>query len=315
MSVAASVGFAVLGPESIEVTALSPDVEISEDQDAWIVCTSGSTGEAKLVAIPQRMLREAWDRNMARNALWGDIGASVLIFPPLNTAAIRMGTFQALSSGACAILVDTARTAPDRLLALADECDVRRFHLGPWLLRSLIDAAAARQRGMPTVTVIVSTGAQLMTDDVARAWEWFPNARIRSHYGSTEVAGIANVDLAPGTDLTDPNAMAAVLDHDAAASHRCRRPRLRAGRSGRNLGVVDPRDGVYRDAPDLESATSVRADGALWVRTGDLGRVLADGRLLIDGRDDARVKVNGLAVDLNAVTAAVPRFLGWQTPR
>lgn len=312
---AAGVGFDVLGPEALGPDALdlhapAPDVELSENQDAWIVCTSGSTGEAKLVAIPQRMLREAWDRNVGRNALWGDIGAAVLVLPPLNTAAIRMGTFQALSAGACAVLVDTARTAPDRLLALAEEYDVRRFHLGPWLLRSLIDAAAARQRGMDTVTVIVSTGAPLMTDDVARAWEWFPNARIRSHYGSTEVAGIANVDLAPGTDLTDPNAMAAVLDHDA---------RIRVVADGRECAPGEQGEiwvssihahGVYRDAPDLEAATSVRADDALWVRTGDLGRLLADGRLLVDGRDDARVKVNGLAVDLNAVTAAVRALPG-----
>ena len=274
------------------------------------MCTSGSTGVAKLVAIPQRMLREAWDRNAARNAMWGDIGGAVLVIPPLNTAAIRMGMLQAFSAGTCAILVDIARTSPDRVLALADEWDVRRFHLGPWLLRSLIDAATARQRGLATLRVIVSTGAPLTVDDVAGAWEWFPNARIRSHYGSTEVAGIANIDLAPGADLTDPDAMAAVIDLDA---------RIRIMNDGRECAPGEQGDiwvasihahGVYRDAPDLESTTSARVEGALWVRTGDLGRLLADGRLMIDGRDDARVKVNGLAVDLNAVTTAVRSLPG-----
>lgn len=307
---AAAVGFTVLGPDAVDANAVAPDLEVDEHADAWILCTSGSTGVAKLVGLPQRMLGEAWTRNAARNEMWGDLGGAILVLPPLNSAAIRMGTLQALSGGACAILVDTARTTADRLLALADEHDIRRFHLGPWLLRSLIDAAAARQRGLPRMSVIVSTGAPLTVDDVSRTWQWFPNARVRSHYGSTEVAGIANIDLAPGADLADPNAMAAVVDADARVRIVNDGAECAPGEQGEIWAWSAHAHGDYRDAPDLADRLRAMMDGTAWVRTGDLGRLLDDGRLMIDGRDDARVKVNGLAVDLNAVTAAVRTLRG-----
>ena len=60
--------------------------------------------------------------------------------------------------------------------------------------------------------------------------------------------------------------------------------------------------GRYLDAPDLQEQTMVvDADGERWFRIGDLGQLLPDGRLLVGGRNDTRVKVNGLAVDLTAV--------------
>src|SRR4029077_9827700 len=62
--------------------------------------------------------------------------------------------------------------------------------------------------------------------------------------------------------------------------------------------------GRYLDAPDLEQQSSMVApDGKRWFRIGDLGRLLPNGRLLVDGRDDTRVKVNGLAVDLTTGAA------------
>ena len=42
-----------------------------------------------------------------------------------------------------------------------------------------------------------------------------------------------------------------------------------------------------------------------WIRTGDLARVLPDGSLDLVGRANARVKVDGVPVDLNEVEAAV----------
>lgn len=308
-------GLAVLGPADVDRRGAGnhgPPVDtgaIEPESDGWIVCTSGSTGTPKLVAVSQTMLADAWDRNAARNEFWGDLGSSVLVLPPLSSAAIRMAMLQAWAGGACAVLVDSARTAPDRLLAMVDEYDVHRLHLGPWLLRALVEAAAARGRVCDAVSVIVSTGAPLTVDDVAATWRWFPRARIRSHYGSTEVAGVASVDLEPGDDLRGMEALAyrpeddvtlrVVADPEGGID-------AEPGGQGEIWVHARRRQAQYRDAPELTARTTVAdPEGRVWTRTGDLGRLLPDGRLLIDGRDDARVKVNGIAVDLNAVTAAV----------
>jgi acyl-CoA synthetase (AMP-forming)/AMP-acid ligase II/thioesterase domain-containing protein len=288
-------------------------VPTDPDADAWIICTSGSTGVPKLVAVSHAVNANSWIRNSARNEVWGDLGSAVLVLPPLSAAAARMVLSQAWAGGACAVLVDTPRTPPDRLLGLIDEHDVHRLHLGPWLLRSLVTAASIRGRGSSAVSVIVSTGAALGTDDVAAAWRWFPNARIVSHYGSTEVAAVASVELVPGADLCDPDVMAmtpvageVLVVADAVTG--CPAP---TGEQG-EIWVRSPTPVArYRDAPDLDEHLRGRAaDGTTWIRTGDLGRLLPDGRLHVDGRDDARVKINGVAVDLNALTTAVRALEG-----
>jgi acyl-CoA synthetase (AMP-forming)/AMP-acid ligase II/thioesterase domain-containing protein len=304
-------GLVPLGADDIDFAAAAPDDRIDLDCDAWILCTSGSTGVPKLVAGPQRMMAEAWVRNVERNEYYGDLGAAVLVLPPLWSAAIRMAMMQAFCGGACAVLVDTAVTPAPRLLDLIETHDVHRLHLGPWLLRTLLDAAEARAHPVPAISLIVSTGAPLTVDDVERTWKWFPNARIRSHYGSTEVAGIANIDLLPGADLADPwlmafhidaNARVRVLDDDGVE--------VPAGEQGDLWVWSSHTRGSYRDAPELDrQSLMVDADGAAWFRTGDLGRIVPDGRVLVEGRNDTRVKVNGLAVDLLTVTAAV-RALG-----
>ena len=304
-------GLVPLGADDVDTDASVPDDPIDLGADSWIICTSGSTGVPKLVGIPQRMMAEAWVRNIERNRYYGDLGASVLVLPPLWSAAIRMATIQALCGGACAVLVDTASTPPTRVLSLIEEHDVRRVHLGPWLLRTLLDAAEARQQTVPRLSLVVSTGAPLTIDDVARTWQWFPNARIRSHYGSTEVAGVGNVDLVPGAALDDPFVMALTVDDDTRVRVLAGGVDVDAGEQGEVWVWSSHAGGRYLDAPDLEQqSTLVDADGNRWFHTGDLGRILPDGRLLVDGRNDMRVKVNGLAVDLTAVATAVARARG-----
>lgn len=306
----ASVGLTVLGPD--HVTSADDDRhgdrDGGDDVDAWVVCTSGSTGVPKLVAISDTSLVQAWDRNVARAERWGDVGPALLVVAPLSSVAIRMSIMLARITGACAVLVDTARTPPDRLLDLIDEHGVRRLDLNPWLLRSIVRAAAARGRGNETIASIGTSGGPLTAADCRAVWRWFPNASLRNHYGATEFSGVAGLELAPGTELSHPDAMALVVDPDVAVriARDDRGTPAPPGEQGEIWIWTERVEGRYVDGPErgVQSA-DVDDLGRRWLRTGDLGRLTADGRVHVDGRDDARVKVNGIAVDLNAVTAAV----------
>ena len=305
----ADLGLDVLGPDDLSGGAdVAMAVPIDPSADAWILCTSGSTGVPKLVGIPQAMLAEAWTRNRARLAEWGASGSPTLIVAPLSAAAIRMPLMLAWTSGMCAVLVDTPRTPPERLLEMIDEYGVHRLNVDPWLLRALVAAARTRGRGSSSIVMIATTGGPIGADAVAAAWRWFPEAIVRSHYGATEFSGIANLEVRPGTDLGSPEAFAMTVDSDVEvliATDVAGTP-APPGEQGEIWVRSNRALGRYHDAPDLVGRMHARGpDGAEWVRTGDLGRVLADGRLFVDGRDDARVKLNGIAVDLNAVTAAV----------
>src|SRR5262249_14160257 len=154
------------------------------------------------------------------------------------------------------------RTPPDRILSLLEEHDVCRLFLGPWLLRSLIDAAATRGRGVGSITMIVSNGAPLTIDDVERAWEWFPKARVQSMYGVSEAGEIAAVDLFPGDDVSVPHPLALTIRADMRVKVVSDGRACRPGDQGEIWASTAADGSRYLDAPDLTASSfAVDDDG------------------------------------------------------
>jgi len=89
---------------------------------------------------------------------------------------------------------------------------------------------------------------------------------------------------------------------------------LGAAESGREV-VITTRHATlgYINAPEAETRRFVRnGDGTVSYRTGDLGEVSAAGDLVIVGRADDEVKVNGVRVHPNEVTQALQGYSGAQ---
>ncbi|WP_288252900.1 AMP-binding protein [uncultured Hydrogenophaga sp.] len=89
---------------------------------------------------------------------------------------------------------------------------------------------------------------------------------------------------------------------------------LGAAESGREV-VITTRHATlgYINAPEAETKRFVRhSDGTVSYRTGDLGEVSAAGDLVIVGRADDEVKVNGVRVHPNEVTQALQGYSGAQ---
>lgn len=63
----------------------------------------------------------------------------------------------------------------------------------------------------------------------------------------------------------------------------------------------------YLHRPELTRERFVTIDGERFYRTGDVGRLLPDGRLECHGRLDDQVKVRGVRVELGEVEAAIAR--------
>ena len=274
----------------------------------WLIATSGSTGVPKIVSATEDQTVRAWRRQTAfgraERITPGDVQ---LVLPPLAFLAARGPLFMSLSNGAAARVVDAARNPPSRLVELLEAERVRTLSSSPWHLRTLVEAGAAAGRQLGAIEKISLSGGPMTTDDVEATWRVFPNARVRIVFGSSELPHIAEMVFAPGDRLevgasvrydVFEEVVVRVLD-DAGGP-------AAPGEIGR-LVVHGPEmtSGYIADHALTAETLSIDGDGVAWFHQGDLGRFHADGRLEIHGRDDARVKVNGLAVDLIVVTRAV----------
>ena len=255
---------------------------------AAILYTSGSTGEPKGVVLSHRAL-------LARL----DALASALPFAPDDVACLRtpptfVDAFAELLGPLLAGIKSIVLPHPlgiDQLAAAITREGVTRLLLVPTLLSVLLDAHPK----LASLRVVVSSGERLDVALARRFHQAAPQARLVNVYGSTEVAGDATL---------------AIVD---ASEREC--PSISIGRPlpGVTVDVVGGElviggdvvaDG-YWNQPALTQERFVMRDRGLAFRTGDLGRVLDDGRFEVIGRIDQQAKIAGVRVDLVEVERAL----------
>jgi len=207
--------------------------------------------------------------------------------------------------GGCAVLVgpeDVAR--PDHLLDLVSRHEVGVVQGVPMLAALLLDAAATSGRTLPSVRHTILTGDAAPASVLTRLPGPLANSRIYNLYGCTETNDSFIHEVDPRRDLDGaplplggplPGVSALilrdgrVLDGAGIGELWVRTPFQAAG----YLAPRSPGDGFAR-LPQTHPAYG-------HFRSGDLVRRDEGGRMFLEGRTDARVKVRGQRVNLQAV--------------
>ncbi|MGQ9367584.1 amino acid adenylation domain-containing protein [Azospirillum sp. ST 5-10] len=276
-------------------------------QPAYIVFTSGSTGEPKGVSVPHRALA-AYVRGLERRLRLDDTAAMAMA----STVAADLGhtvLFGALCAGRTLHLLD-GEEARDPLLfreAMA-RGRIGVLKIAPSHLESLL-AEGGESAALPWHALILGgepcSGALLGRLRAAR-----PDCRLINHYGPTETTvGVLTeeVEGVPAPPATIPlgrplpQATAWVLDGDLNP--------LPAGVAGElHIGGPAVADG-YVGRPGATAERFVPdpfgAPGARLYRSGDRVRRRPDGRLEFLGRTDQQVKIRGFRVEPGEVEAAL----------
>ncbi|MGD1170898.1 amino acid adenylation domain-containing protein [Mycobacterium seoulense] len=287
-----------------------PSARIDPTDLAYVLFTSGSTGEPKGVEVTHDAAMNTVefiarhfeigpaDRCLALSTLEGDISV--------------MDIFVTLRTGGSIVVVDEAqRRDPDAWARLIETHQVTVLHFMPGWLEMLIEVG----RGRLSSVRVIPTGGDWVRPEVARRLKAeAPNLRFAGLGGATEtpvhntIFEIADPDALPadwtalpyGVPLTN-NACRVVND----AGEDC--PDWVAGElwvSGRGIARG------YRGRPDLTAERFVEHAGKTWYRTGDLARYWPDGTLEFVGRADHRVKISGYRVELGEVEAALRQLPG-----
>lgn len=289
-------------PASPAPPALVPAARIHGDDLAYVLYTSGSTGQPKGVEVEHRQLANYVGWATTRYDVHG--GTRFALFTSLAFDLTGTSIFLPLLAGGSIALVP----GPVDHLTLRHvlrECGATALKLTPAHL-DLIGRLGLAAEGVDTVVV---GGEQLTGPVAAGAQRLFgPGCRIFNEYGPTEATiGCVVHRFDPGRDAESPavpiglpveNTGVRLLDAD--------RGYVTPGETGEMYLVGDQLARGYRGSPDLDRERFVvLADGARAYRTGDLARLLPSGVLEYAGRADDQIKILGHRVEPAEIAQAL----------
>lgn len=267
---------------------------VSAASPAYVVFTSGSSGEPKGVEISRGAL--AHFATVAR-ASYG-IGASdrVLQFAPLGFDACVEEIFVSLLAGATLVLRDDA--ALQSIEAFLASCRASRItvlDLPTAYWHELARAAGERGLAAPETLKLVIIGGEAASAAHARSWKRVcPHARLLNTYGPSEATVVATFAEITGQETELPIGRAllgvtAVVVPDGDAEDGLVRGELHL--AGPTLA------NGYRGRPDLTRERFVTLPGiGRAYRTGDRVEQRPTGELLFRGRVDDDVKISGCRI-------------------
>jgi len=285
------------------------DVAIHVETPAYLIYTSGSTGTPKGVVISHRALHSYVTGLASRLAL-----------PPapsmamVSTVAADLGhtvLFGALCAGGAIHLISEARAAdPDGFADYLERHRVAVLKIVPSHLWGLMQTAAPL-RALPTHTLVI--GGEAAPRELIDRLRAAP-CRVINHYGPTETTvGVLTHAVTPADDVPLP------LGRPLPRSHvHVLGPDLRPMPSGAIGEIFVGGAGLaagYLHRPDLTADRFIPdptpdGQGARLYRTGDRGRVRADGAIEFLGRADDQIKLRGHRIELGEITAALCRHPG-----
>jgi long-chain acyl-CoA synthetase len=279
-----------------------PDSRTGGDALAAILYTGGTTGRAKGVMLSHANF---WSAAVARGAELPNSPDSVtlLVAPLFHVAGLGRLIGQLVVGGAWATL---PQFRPARVLQAIEREGVSDIIAVPSMLQLLMDAPEFDAARVQTLTRIAFGAAPMPPDLLDRALAAWPRAEFFQAYGMTETAGAVSMNP-PANHLGEARARGLVNSVGRAGLGA---EILIADELGREVprgevGEIVVRGpmvmrGYWRQPETTEAAFR---DG--WLRTGDGGRMDADGWLFIADRLKDMIISGGENVYSGEVEAAL----------
>ena len=293
---------------AIDASALSAagaPVDDTGERVAYVMYTSGSTGQPKGVEICERsIVRLVKQCSFMRL----DPTVAMLQAAPLGFDASTLEIWGPLLNGGCCVVHDEAVPSGPGLAASIQRHGVTSMWLTAALFNAVIDDDPQHLRG---VNELLTGGEALSVHHVTRAQQALPGLQLFNGYGPTETTTFAATHRIPAG--FDPRSRSVPIGKPIAATRLLvlnpRREPVPAGLVGElwigGLGVARG----YRGRPDL-TAERFADDpqgpaGAKLYRTGDLVRWLPDGTIDFIGRADGQIKIRGFRIETGEIELAL----------
>ncbi|MFJ8632673.1 amino acid adenylation domain-containing protein [Streptomyces sp. NPDC093568] len=282
-------------------SAPPPATPVHPESAAYVMYTSGSTGEPKGIVTPHRAVVElAADSRFA-----GGAHERVLLHSPHTFDAATYETWVPLLSGGTVVVAPPGPVTPDLLKRLLPQARVGAVWLTAELLRAVAEIAPEVLAG---VREVWAGGDVLAPEAVRRVRERCPGTRVVNGYGPTETTVFATAHEVTG-EISASVPVGRPLDHTGAhVLDHLLRP-VPAGVVGELYVAGTGLAHGYLKRPG-QTAERFVADpfgppGTRMYRTGDLVRRQPGGELEFVGRADDQVKVRGFRIEPGEVEAVL----------
>ncbi len=254
----------------------SPPEHTPDPNDiALISFTSGSTGIPKAIARSHAFLR-AQEAAIAPLLASDRDEVDLVAFPVFALLNLAAGRTSVLPNWRMSRPLEVDRNS---LAAWIETQNITRALLPPALCETLANA-----RTVPKLTHTFTGGGPVFPDLIDRLKNRHPHLQITAVYGSTEAEPIAHLDTAEisARDTAEMKNGGGLL-----AGKPVKQVQVRI-EGGEILVAGDHVNKGYLD-PSRDAETKLKEGDTIWHRTGDAGRLDAEGRLWLLGRFGANV--------------------------
>jgi amino acid adenylation domain-containing protein len=297
---------------SDELADDAPLDRVPPDALAYILYTSGSTGQPKGVMLSHRNALAFVDWAVRATKLGPDDRLSS--HAPFHFDLSVFDLYASARVGATVALVPhRAMVFPVELARWIAATAITTWYSVPSALTLLVTNAELEAGAFPHLRTVIFAGEVFPTPYLARCMELLPHASFWNWYGPTET-NVCTAFLVPSApDPGDPpvsiggpiDGVDTIVVDEAGAA-------VEAGADGELL-VSGPTVtcGYWNDAPRtaerLAQLPSRSDDQRVWYRTGDLVVEEDGGTYRFRGRRDHQVKSRGYRIELGEIEAALHR--------
>lgn len=258
-----------------------PLPEVTADDIAVVIYTSGTTGLAKGAAFTHRGLEET----SVISARLGAMGPAdrVLVSMPLFHVGGVAAALTAIHEGVPITLLRDAG-ADSIVQAIAGGCT--RAFLVPAVISTLLHSGERERKALASLSLMTYGGAPCPRPLLEEALAAMPTTQFAQVYGMTETCGsVTALTDDAHRDAQNPERLASVGRVMAGVELRVVDPGtlvdVPPGATGELWFRTPKRMVGYLGQPEATAAVIVDGD---WVRTGDVGRIDADGYVFVEDR-------------------------------
>jgi amino acid adenylation domain-containing protein len=288
--------------EIVRASPNNPQRSGQADDLAYVMYTSGSTGQPKGVCIPHRgvvrLVKNTNYLDFSPQQVW-------LQLAPISFDASTLEIWGSLLNGGKLVLFPGEKPSLSELGQTIDRHQITTLWLTAGLFHLMVDE---RIEDLQPLRQLIAGGDVLSVPHVRKVLATLPDCQLINGYGPTEnttftccypissLEGLTSVPI--GRPIA--NTQVYVLDPNRQPVPIGIPGELYIGGDGLACGYLD-RDELTRE----KFVTDPFAPRERLYRTGDLVRYLPDGNLEFLGRIDTQVKIRGFRIELGEIDAVL----------
>ena len=282
---------------------LRPDVNPKEEDIAYIMYTSGTTGRPKGIVHTQR---SGYSYAKLSSELYGVTENDILgSHSQLHYDISTMAYFSMPLVGGASIIISEAYTLfPNSLGSLIEKEGMTLWYSVPLALIQMLKANSLEGRDLSKLKWVLFGGEVFALSYIKELFKYAPTAKLSNVYGPAEVNQCTYYNFDKDTPLNDPIPLGLVWDEtDIVIDYG-------KGDKDESIGELLVSSSTqmkeYWNQPALTESKMVHynvEEGASkrFYRTGDIVKKEEGGQLIFLGRKDRQVKVRGYRVELNEI--------------